>query len=164
MDSPTDEEPLPGPTDLEGWRRAAASGRFRAFRSEDIVAAIQDLGPNIQKAVLNPLVLHVSDTIVRILRHKIGRNYRNQGEDIITRAHGQLVVALFEPQSADGKGLRVAFVPRVQFARPTQYELSRRRKTAQSRQRARCTKMVNRGRSQSTRARSWTSEWTSTRS
>ena len=46
---------------------------------------------------------------------KIGRNYRNQGEDIITSAHGQLVVALFEPQSADGKGLRVAFVPRVQF-------------------------------------------------
>ncbi len=28
MDSATGEEPLPGPTDLERWRQAVASGRF----------------------------------------------------------------------------------------------------------------------------------------
>ena len=96
-----------------------ASGRGQwaipRFGLEDIVAAIQDLGPNTDKQVLNSLVLHVSDTIVHVLRHTVGTNYRNRGDDIITSAHGELVIAMFEPQSADGKGLRAAFVPRVQF-------------------------------------------------
>jgi hypothetical protein len=82
---------------------------------EAVIAAIQDLGPKTDKTVMNPLVLQVSDTILRILRWKVGRNHRNEGEDIITRAHAQLVQAMLNPKSADGKGLRVAFVPRVQF-------------------------------------------------
>jgi len=36
---------------------------------------------------MNPLVLHVSDTIIRRLRGLIGRNHRNEGEDMITRTH-----------------------------------------------------------------------------
>src|SRR5262249_13360155 len=66
------------------------------------------------KAVMNPLVLHVSDTITRMLRGVIGRNHRNEGEDMITRAHAKLVSAMFNPTSADGKGLRVAFRFRVE--------------------------------------------------
>jgi hypothetical protein len=115
MDIHTGEQPVPGSTDLDGWRLAVADGRFRDFKMEDIIAAIQDLGPKTDREVLNPLVLHVSDSIVRILRGKVGRNNRNEGEDIITRAHGQLVIAMLNPESADGKGLRIAFVPRVQF-------------------------------------------------
>jgi len=115
MDTRTGAEPVPHSTDLDGWRQAVADGRFRDFKMEDIIAAIQDLGPKTDKEVLNPLVLHVSDTIVRILHWRVGRNNRNEGEDIITRAHGQLVIAMLNPESADGKGLRVAFVPRVQF-------------------------------------------------
>jgi DNA-directed RNA polymerase specialized sigma24 family protein len=115
MDTHTDEEPPPHSTDLEGWRQAVADGRFRNFKMEAIIAAIQDLGPKTEKMVLNPLVLHASDTIDRILRWKVGRNHHNEGEDIIARAHGQLVQAMFSPKSPDGKGLRVAFVPRVQF-------------------------------------------------
>ena len=41
----TSEEP-PSPSDLEGWRGAVASGRLRRLRPEDIVAAIQYIGPN----------------------------------------------------------------------------------------------------------------------
>ncbi len=115
MDTHTGAEPRPRSTDLVGWRQAVADGRFRGFKMEDIIAAIQDLGPKTDKEVLNPLVLHVSDTIVRILRWKVSRDYRNEGEDIISRAHGQLVIAMLNPESADGKGLRVAFGPRVQF-------------------------------------------------
>ncbi len=106
-------EDAPPSTDLAGWRRAVGDGRFRAFRMESIVAAIQDLGPTTDKAVMNPLVLHVSDTITHMLRGKIGRNHRNEGEDMITRAHAKLVAAMFNPNSADGKGLRVAFGFRV---------------------------------------------------
>lgn len=115
MDTTKAEEPPPGSADLEKWRLAVQKGRFRDFKMESIIAAIQDLGPKTDKRVLNPLVLHVSDTIVRILRWKVGRNHRNQGEDIIARAHAQLIQAMLDPNSADGKGLRVAFVPRIGF-------------------------------------------------
>jgi DNA-directed RNA polymerase specialized sigma24 family protein len=107
-------EDAPPSTDLAGWRRAVGDGCFRAFSMESIVAAIQDLRPTTDKAVMNPLVLHVSDTIMRMLRGVIGRNHRNDGEDMVTRAHAKLVAAMFSPNSADGKGLRVAFRFRVE--------------------------------------------------
>ncbi len=110
-----EEEPPPRPTDLEGWRRAISDGCFRTFKMEAVVAAIQDLGSNADKLVINPLVLHASDTILRILRGHIGTNHRNQGEDIVDEAHDQLIQAIFTPNSADGKGLREAFVPRIRF-------------------------------------------------
>ena len=112
MDHKTGEEAPPS-TDLAGWRRAVGDGSFRAFNMESVIAAIEDLGPTTDKAVLNPLVLHVSDTIIRRLRGLIGRNHRNEGEDMITRAHAKLVAAMFNPASADGKGMRVAFGFRV---------------------------------------------------
>jgi hypothetical protein len=115
MDTNTCAETPPDSTDLDGWRLAVSDGSFRRFKMEAVIAAIQDLGPKTDKTVMNPLVLHVSDMILRILRCKVGRNHRNEGEDIITRAHAQLVQAMLNPKSADGKGLRVAFVPRVQF-------------------------------------------------
>ena len=115
MDTRTDDEPPPRSTDLDGWRQAVADGRYRKFKLETIVAAIQDLGPKTDKSVLNTLALHLSDTILRILRWRVGRNHRNEGKDIIEDAHGQIVQAMLNPKSADGKGLREAFVPRVQF-------------------------------------------------
>jgi|GEM_PF-5177415 len=110
-----DEEPPPHPADLEGWRKAIDDGRFRSFRMEAVIGAIQTLGPNADKSVINELVLHASETIVRVLRRTIGTNHRNRGEDIIDEAHGQLVEAMLMPESADGKGLREAFVPRIRF-------------------------------------------------
>jgi RNA polymerase sigma factor (sigma-70 family) len=115
MDHQTNEDPPPCSTDLEGWRQAVTDGRFRDFKMEAIIAAIQDLGPNTDTSVLNPLVLHASDTITRILRRRVTKDHRNEGKDIISDVHGQLVQAIFEPESADGAGLREAFVPRVQF-------------------------------------------------
>ena len=85
----TEEEPPPRPTDLEGWRRAISEGRFRTFKMETVIAAIQDLGPNADKVIINSLVLHASDTILRVLRRHIGTNHRNQGEDIVEEAHDQ---------------------------------------------------------------------------
>lgn len=115
MDTLIEHEPPPDSTDLEGWRSAVADGRFREFPMEAVVAAIQDLGPDTDKLVLNPLALHASDTFTRILRARIGKHHPNEGVDIIERAHAKLVDAMLDPQSADGKGLRVAFVPRVHF-------------------------------------------------
>lgn len=115
MNKPPDEHPPPDSRDLEGWRRAVADGSYKQFRMEDIVAAIQDLGPCTDKAVLNPLAQHLSDVLLRILRKKVSTSHRNRGVDLIERTADQIIDAVLQPASADGKALRVAFVPRVEF-------------------------------------------------
>jgi len=111
----TEEEPPPKTTDLDGWRRAIADGSYRAFRMEAVVAAIQDLGPNADEAVINSLALHATDRMTGILRNRIGVHHRNEGEDLIDEARDRLIQAMLNPKSADGKGLRVAFYSRVSF-------------------------------------------------
>lgn len=115
MHRATDEDPPPKSTDLEGWRRAVTEGRHTGFRPEDIVAAIQDLGPCADKTVLNALAKHLSDALLPILRARVGLNHPNRGEDIIDRVADQLFEAILQPASADGRALRVAFGPRVAF-------------------------------------------------
>jgi hypothetical protein len=115
MTKTPDEDPPPDSMDLEGWRRAVGEGRHTRYRLEEIVAAIQDLGPCTDKAVLNPLAKHLSDALLHILRKYVSINHPNRGRDIIEKTHGQIIEAMLQPSSADGKGLRVAFVPRVKF-------------------------------------------------
>jgi hypothetical protein len=115
MRAEPNDEPPPKSTDLEGWRRAIQEGRHTGCRLEEIVAAIQDLGPRADKAVLNPLAKHLSDALLGILRARVGVNHPNRGVDIIERVHGQLFEAILQPASADGRALRAAFVPRVTF-------------------------------------------------
>lgn len=84
------------------------------FRLESVVAAFQDLnGHDVE--VLNALAKHLSDSLLRILRKYVGSHHPNKGKDIILRAHGVIFEALLRPESADGRNLREAFVPRVLF-------------------------------------------------
>lgn len=105
----------PVPTDLEGWRRVIAEGRLSAIRREALVAVIQDLGAKANPKVLNPLLRELSDHAMKLLRKNVGRNYPNEGQDIIDRAHHDLIKALFDPNSADGKGFREAYYSRLFF-------------------------------------------------
>lgn len=109
------EELQSGATDLEKWRRVIAAGPIPTTRPEELVAAIQDLGPDAEPTVLNPLLRALSDHATTFLRRQVGRNHPNNGEDIIDRAHHNLIVALFEPGSADGKGFRAAYYSRLLF-------------------------------------------------
>src|SRR3979411_1886761 len=102
------EEP-PSPSDLEGWRSAAICNRLRLFRPEDIVAAIQHIGPNGDQRLLAPLTPRVSDELLRIIKWLGGNNHRNAGEDIIWRAHHQLILAVLKPDSKDGQALCQTF-------------------------------------------------------
>ena len=102
-------------TDLEEWRRAATEKRLRQFRLEDIVAAIQQIGPNGDQRLMNDLMGHVSDAMLEILRSYVSKSHRNEGRDIIESAHGKLILAVLNRDSADGKGLTVAFAARVRF-------------------------------------------------
>jgi DNA-directed RNA polymerase specialized sigma24 family protein len=82
---------------------------------EAVVAAIQEIGPKGDKRVIQPLICHMADAMTRILRRKISRRHPNEGRDMIDEAHGKLMGAVFAPASADGAGLREAFVARVEF-------------------------------------------------
>jgi DNA-directed RNA polymerase specialized sigma24 family protein len=110
----TSEEP-PSPSDLEGWSGVVASGRLRLLRPEDIVAAIQHIGANGDQRVLAALITHVSDEMLRIIKRLVGKSQRNEGEDIIWRAHHQLIVAVLKPDSKDGQALCKTFRTCVEF-------------------------------------------------
>jgi len=113
-DTKKTEDPPPA-SDLEGWRTIAAEDGLRRLRHEDIVAAIQRIGPRGDQKLLNALMGYISDEILRLLRRHISRQHRNEGNDIIERAHEKLIIAVLKPDSADGTGLRQAFKPRVIF-------------------------------------------------
>lgn len=104
-----------GPTDLEGWRCVIAEGKLSAIRREALVAVIQDLGPKADPKVLNPLLRELNDHAMKFLSNRVGRNHPNKGQDIIDRTHHDLIEALFDPNSADGKGFREAYYSRLLF-------------------------------------------------
>jgi hypothetical protein len=108
------EEP-PSYSDLDAWREIAAGDGLRRLRPEDIVAAIQRIGPKGDQRLLDTLMGHISDEMLRLLRRRISTSYRNHGNDAIESAHDKLIVAVLKPNSADGKGLREAFRARVNF-------------------------------------------------
>jgi len=105
----TDEPP--SPADRQGWRNLVAAARLAGLPPEAIVAAIHHIGPNGDQRLLTALVGHISDVMLRYLRRRVGKNHPNEGLDIIERAHGQLLVALFKPDSVDGKRMRTDFWP-----------------------------------------------------
>lgn len=114
MDTRTGEEDPPKSTDLVGWQQAIADGRLESYRLEVLVAAFQDLG-HLDHQVHHALAKHLSDSVLRFLRKEVGFNHPNQGWDIIFRNHDVIFKALVRPDSADGRGLRKAFGPRVRF-------------------------------------------------
>lgn len=113
-DAKTSEEP-PLPSDLDGWRSVVAADGLRRLRTEHIVAAIQHIGPNGDQRLLAALITHVSNQLLRRIKRLVGKNHRNEGEDIIWRAHHQLIVAVLKPNSKDGQALCKTFATCVEF-------------------------------------------------
>jgi DNA-directed RNA polymerase specialized sigma24 family protein len=115
MDASTGEEPPLDSTDVAGWKRVVAGSLLDRLPLEAIAAALQDLRLNTDLGLRNDLAKNLSDRVYRLLRRQVGRNHPNEGWDIIDRVHVQVFEALAQPSSADAKGLRQAFVPRVLF-------------------------------------------------
>lgn len=114
MDQVPGRKPPPASTDADRWRDAIADGSVATFRVEALVAAFQDLGPSAD-AVRKAIAKQLSDRMLRILRHFVGVNNPNGGDDIIYRVHGQLFEAMLQPASADGQALRAGFTSIVSF-------------------------------------------------
>lgn len=117
MAKTSDRKPPPS-TDLEGWRQAIADGRLTTFRLEHIAAAFQDLGPA-DRRVYDALTRHLSGAIMGMLLKRVDQNRPNWGKDIVDEVHDEVFASLLQPDSADGKALRVAFGPRVLFRMKT---------------------------------------------
>ncbi len=115
MKQPKEKDAHVDSNDIEGWRLAAKQDQLSKFPLETIVAAIQDLGINCDAEVINALALHISDSVMRILRGKVRKTYPNEGRDMIQATHDKLIDAVLAPQTADGKALRKAFIPRLNF-------------------------------------------------
>jgi hypothetical protein len=105
----------PSSSDLDAWRRIAADDGLHRLRPEDIVAVIQRIGPKGDQRLLDALMIYISDEMLRLLRRRISTRHRNNGNDVIESAHDKLILAVLNPNSADGKGLREAFKARVNF-------------------------------------------------
>ena len=115
MDASTSEDPPPDSADFAGWKRAAAEGRLDYLPLEAIAAALQDLRFSTDFGLRNDLAKALSDRTYRLLRGQVGRNHPNGGADIIDRVHVQVFESLAQPDSADAKGFRQAFVARLMY-------------------------------------------------
>lgn len=98
--------PPPASTDFAGWCAAIEAGHLTSFRTEDIIAALEDLGPDIKTQIRNKLAKEISDRFTRILRSNVGFNHPNQGQDIIDRTNFKLFKAISTKNSNDGHTLR----------------------------------------------------------
>jgi hypothetical protein len=98
---------------IERWRRIISDGTLDSVPMEEIIAAAQDMGPDADPRVLNPLMQYITDTLTALLRRRVWRSHPNEGRDIIDRAHAAVIGSVLKPHSADGKALRKCFEARV---------------------------------------------------
>ena len=105
----------PAAADEAGWAAAVAAGDLGDCPPGLIVGALRALFQDGDRRLVRDLTLHVSDRVTRRLRRLIGTDHPNSGEDIIERAHGALMTAVFDPESDDGADLVEAFWPRTRF-------------------------------------------------
>jgi hypothetical protein len=108
------EKPPPS-TDVEGWLQVLERKGLDQIRPEALVAAVQDLDLTGGKKVREAIAVHLSDVIYNIVAPRVRKTYPNQGKDVVEVVHGQILEAIFDRESADGKGLRKAFGFRIQL-------------------------------------------------
>lgn len=105
----------PDPGDVAAWRQVIEDRSLGRIQGHRLVAAAQQIGASGDRRVVNPLMNEIAERMMRILRKHIGKNHRNEGWDMIEEAHHQLIEAVLKPNSADGIGLRTAFVARIKL-------------------------------------------------
>jgi hypothetical protein len=79
------------------------------FSPEALVAALQDLRPDLDTGIRDPIADRLNRMLMGWLRVDIGFNHPAGGEDIIVATHFAIFEALLDKNCADGKALREAF-------------------------------------------------------
>jgi len=103
------------PLDSEGWKKVIERKELDQYHIQDVVLAAREFNDIGDRKALAPLMGHISDQILNVLRGYVGTNYYNEGKDIIHDVHSKMMHALLIPNSKDGQALCEAFVPRIRF-------------------------------------------------
>jgi hypothetical protein len=110
MDTPIGDASPPKSTDLDGWRQAIAVGCLKSFKLEAVVAAFQDLGQG-DTRVQNALAKHLSDSILHMLRRRVGFNHPPSAQRAQQNLTFVFHVYAHVYYSVTGRDLRVTFPP-----------------------------------------------------
>lgn len=105
----------PDPDDIAAWRQVIKNQSLGKIQGRQLVAVAQQIGAFGDPRIINPLMNEIAERMMRILRKHIGKNHRNEGWDMIEEVHHQLIEAVLKPTSADGIGMRTAFVARIKL-------------------------------------------------
>ena len=109
--SDADDEP-PLPTDHDAWSRIVQRGHVQRYPEALLVAAIQEgfNKPGVDQRIISKMAEYISDRMQAVIRGAVLKKpFPDQGRGIVEAAHGEMLKALFSPNSADGKALRSAF-------------------------------------------------------
>lgn len=117
------------PPDAEGWRKAAERKELDKYCIQDVVLAARECHEKGDRKTLVPLMGHISDQILNVLRGYVGPNHHNDGKDIISDVHSELIHAVLIPDSKDGQALREAFVPRIRYRALDAFKKDKRKRT-----------------------------------
>jgi DNA-directed RNA polymerase specialized sigma24 family protein len=107
--------PWPAPSDQVGWQTIVLANQLARCPPGVIVAALRALNGNGSRRIVNALADHVSALLIERLRCIVGRHHPNDGDDIILEAHDRLMIAIADPEAADGSELANHFFGRVKF-------------------------------------------------
>jgi DNA-directed RNA polymerase specialized sigma subunit len=119
----------PDPKDHNGWQDVVEKNLHLEYDAQVLFCALQGLGAKANGQVRNALAKQLSDLVISMLRRKVSRYHRNEGWDIIYRAHEAVFTAAAKPNSPDGAGFRKVFYSylgyRLKDAIDVEYRLCR---------------------------------------
>ncbi len=95
------------------WQDLVKTGRLGERRPKEIVAACRRLDPDKDERLLGQLVGHISVVATRYLAKRISANRPNGGKDALENVRTGMLMAILDPNAADGVGYETAFYPKL---------------------------------------------------
>lgn len=114
MVNPPNRPNSPPSADAAAWRRIAQAGNLGQYAPETLIAAFQDAG-GVDRRLREAMAAYLSAMVMRVLRRRVGANKMDGGKDIIDEVHDGFFIANSQPNSADAKAYRVAFLGRLMY-------------------------------------------------
>ncbi|WP_045837026.1 hypothetical protein [Hyphomicrobium sp. 99] len=100
----------PPPDDLKGWSDViAASGEIERLRREDVIKAVRHRAIQADKRVFSELMAFLNRIILKDVGNRVNSGWRNNGKEITERVHHQLIAAVLDPNSADGRQMETRY-------------------------------------------------------
>lgn len=100
----------PPPDDLKGWSDViAASGELDRLRREGVIKAVRHRAVQADKRVFSGLMAFLNRVILKDVGNRVNSGWQNNGKEITERVHHQLIAAVLDRNSADGKQMETRY-------------------------------------------------------